>query len=237
MNSLAHYIPGLLQGLWTTILIGTINIVLMMLIGLILLAGIRSGIGWLSRLTRILTDLVRASSVIVILFWLFYALPLLPGEISLSGPTATILAISIGAGAFAADILRSAANSIPKGQFDACEALRLGFWRRECRIVFPQMLGIALPSLATLAGEIFKWSALGSLVGVPDLIYWGEAARTKTGQTLLIYGGLLTTYYILTQTIFWLFRLAGVRPQSGSYMTSLFKRREQPDDLGLPFRR
>lgn len=236
MSELAYYIPGLLQGLWTTIAIGAVNIVLMLLIGLVLLAGIRSGVGWLSRLTRIFTDLVRASSIIVVLFWVFYALPLLPGQIRVSGPVATVLTISIGAGAFAAEILRSAANSIPRGQFDACEALRLGFWQREWRIVFPQMLGLALPSLATLAAEVFKWSVLGSLVGVPDLIYWGEAARTKTGETLLIYGGLLAVYYILTQAIFWIFRLAGVRPQPGAQPAGLFRRRRVPDDLGLPFR-
>lgn len=234
MGGLSAFVPSLLQGLLTTIYIGAINIALMMVISLVLLMGIRSGIGWLKGIVIVFTEFIRGNSIIVILFWAYYAVPILPGQIKVDGMSATIIAISLGAAAYAVEVLRAAANSVPGGQYEACEALGIGFWQRETRIILPQIWGLALPSLATLSVEIFKWSVVGSLVGVPELMYWGEAARTRTGQTLVIYAGLMLTYYLLAQAIFGIFKVLILAAVPGASLRSFRSGKAKVDDVGLP---
>lgn len=232
MDVLIRYAPGLLQGIHTTLLLGVINVAVSIAIGLLLVTCIRSGRQWLKHIVIVLMEFIRGNAIIVLLFWTFYALPLLPGGIQLSGFTCAVLSMSLLGGVYAAEIFRAAAQAVARGQYDACAALGIGFWRREIRIVLPQALPIALPSLGGLSVEIFKWTSVASLVTVPDLMFWGEAARLDTGETVIIYACLLVIYLAIAASVRFLFWIIRRRvdfdgPGSGG-------RRITNDVVGLP---
>ena len=82
--------------------------------------------------------------------------------------TAAAAALAINSGAYIGEILRSAVQAVPKSQRDSGRALGMGFIHTQVRIVYPQSLPIALPSLIGEVIDIVKWSSVASIVVVPE---------------------------------------------------------------------
>lgn len=225
------YAPALLKGLGVTLSVGVSSIALMLAVGFVIATFRRAPSRFGRGLSTVFVEFMRANSAIVLLFWVFYALPILPGTIQLTGVSAAILVLGINGGAYAAEIIRGAVKAIPQGQYDACSALGIGFWRRERRVVLPQMWRIALPSLSSMAIELFKWTSIVSFVGVPDLIYEAEYVRRETGQTVLVYVALIIVYYLMGRAIGAAFNLPtlSVRRRHRSAAA-----RGPAHDIGLP---
>jgi len=101
-----------------------------------------------------LIELIRGASALVLLFWVFYALPLVPGMPHLSPMTAAILVLSLIGASYGAEIVRSGIETIPKGQLDACHALGLTRYQAFSRIVLPQALSQIVPAFGSLAADM-----------------------------------------------------------------------------------
>jgi polar amino acid transport system permease protein len=165
------------------------------------------GIGRLShrRLIRLPTGAVieffRGTSALVQLFWVFYALPLLPIPVSASPFLTAVVVLGLNWGCSGAEIVRGAVRAVPQSQIDACQALGLGFWSRTFRVILPQALPIALPPYANLMIDLLKNSAIVSIVLVQDLVYWAEQVRLTVGETRTIYTLVLVMYFVLAVLI------------------------------------
>lgn len=154
------------------LLIATIPItIISFAIGLLLavaaaLANI-SGNRILSAIARAYISIIRGTPLLVQLFIVFYGLP----EIGLDLPPwpSAILALSLNVGGYAAEIVRSAILSVPKGQFEAASTIGMGYWQTLRRIVFPQAARTAVPPLSNTLISLLKDTSLLSVVLVTEL--------------------------------------------------------------------
>jgi polar amino acid transport system permease protein len=173
------------------------------------------GIGKMSRHwpVRIISDvyieIFRGTSLLVQLFWLFYALPLL--GVSLSPISAGIWALSLNIGAYGAEVVRGAVLAVDTGQYEAAKALNFTPGRTMWKVLIPQAVVEMMPPFGNLVVQNMKDSALVSLITLSDLTFQAQTLRNDTLQTVPIYVITLLLYFllalVLTAIMKWLERI------------------------------
>jgi polar amino acid transport system permease protein len=157
-----------------------------------LFAGLVSGLGQLSKsaLIRVpfkwYVELFRATPVLVLLIWFYYALPVLLG-IEMSPAMAAVLALSLYGGAFYSEIIRGGIISIDAGQTEAARALGMTKFQIMWRVVLPQALRRMTPPLMNQSIMQLKNTSLVSVLALPDLVYQGQAVVHETYRPLETY--------------------------------------------------
>lgn len=193
---------GLLgRGLWVTIyatILGTILAVIVALaLGLLSLqhhAVPRTA-------ARIIVEFFRGTSLVVQLFWIVYAMPLLLGY-KLDNQVAAILAFGLNFGAYGAEVVRGAIKAVPKPQREACTALNLTALHRFRRVILPQALPLMIPPAGNLVVQLIKSTPLMFLVGVVDVFTVGDMIRQgETGSVMLVMLGLLVVFFLLSMAV------------------------------------
>ncbi|QOZ36527.1 amino acid ABC transporter permease [Bradyrhizobium sp. CCBAU 53421] len=207
MSEVLEYWPAFLQGLWvtawiaaTTILGGAVGAVLLGALRLSKTAAIRAA-------AMLFTELIRGPSAIVLLFWVFYALPLIPGMPRFGPQAAAILVLTLDGAVYGAEIVRAGIETVHRGQFDACHALGLSKFNSFTRVVLPQALSQIVPAFGSLARDMVKWTAIVSFVGVQDILYVANYVRGQTFKTAIVFALLAATYWILCLICATAFRL------------------------------
>ena len=167
--------PLLLLGLWTTILLGSVSILLGLLLGLVLVMLRLYGQRAVRLLAAAYINLFRALPLLVLLVLIYYALPFL--GVRLSSFAAAATALSMVSGAYTAEIFRAGIEAVPRGQFEASAALGLRRWRVIRSVVLPQAVRIVVPPLTSNAISVLKDTALASVVAMPDLLKQATQAQ------------------------------------------------------------
>ena len=194
-------LPGLLDGLRLTLQL-TIS-ALLLAICCAVLAGLARGSR--HRSVRILAtayiEFFRGTSVLVQLFWAYFALPLLGLE--LSAFTAATCVLGLNTGAYGAEVVRGAVAAVPGGQWDAATAL--GFAPRQAlwRVILPQAWLAMCPPGANLAIELLKNTALVSLITLNDLSFSAQLLRAETLRTIEIYLLVLLLFFLAARLLSW----------------------------------
>ena len=154
-------------------------------------------------------EIFRGTSLLVQLFWLFYALPLL--GVSLSPISAGIWALSLNIGAYGAEVVRGAILAVDKGQYEAAKALNFAPSRTLWTVLIPQAVVEMMPPFGNLVVQNMKDSALVSLITLSDLTFKAQTIRNETLQTVPIYVITLLLYFllalVLTAIMKWLERI------------------------------
>lgn len=240
MQDLIAYLPGFARGLGVTLGIGGASILVMLITGWLFHIARHASNRRLSAAVTFVIEFLRGNDAVVLLFWVFFAVPLLPGGFQPTGAATAISVLGLTGGAYAAEVFRGAMKAIPNGQSDAVVSLGFGFFRSELRIFFPQMVPLAMPGLSSMAVEVFKWSAAASLVTVADLLYWANTARSQIGHSVLIFGSAIVIYYLLGRCITLIFEAAGKSFAKHEHLDATDRaagrrrRAERPVDVGLP---
>src|SRR5262249_40441462 len=139
------------------------------------------------RFSVVAVELLRGASALIYLFWVFYALPLVPWAPQLDPTTAAVLVLSLVGGAYGAEIVRAGVMAIPRGQREAGTALGLSPYHIMSKIVLPQSLSQIVPAFGSLAVDLVKWTSIVSFVGVQDVLYVANTVRTVTYETVTVY--------------------------------------------------
>jgi polar amino acid transport system permease protein len=163
------------------------------------------GIGRLSRnrLLRLpsiaVIELFRGTSLLVQLFWLYFALPLLGHAVGLDlrmpPVTAGVLALGLNIGAYGAEVVRGAIQAVPRSQREAAQALDFTPRQIMWRISLPQAIPEMMPSFSNLAVQNLKDTALVSLISLGDLAFRAEQIRNFTQDSTTVYILLLFIYF------------------------------------------
>lgn len=144
-------------------------------------------------------EIFRGTSLLVQLFWLYFALPVLGDymgiDLRLPAVVAGTLALSLNIGAYGAEVVRGAIQAVPPTQLEA--ALALDFTPRQTlwRISIPQAIPEMMPSFGNLAVQNLKDTALVSLISLGDLVFRAEQIRNFTQDSTTIYSLLLFMYF------------------------------------------
>ena len=195
LRVLRETLPLLLEGLSVTVLLGAASIVL----------GFVGGLGvallrlfaWvpLRTLARIYIDVFRSIPLLVLLVLVYYALPFV--GVRLSSFAAATTALSLVSCAYTAEIFRAGIEAIPKGQFEAAEAIGLSFFDKMRDVVLPQALRIVTPPLTSNCINVLKDTALASVVAMPDLLKQATQAQALSANPTPLIGAALLYLVLL----------------------------------------
>lgn len=149
----------------------------------------------LSRLARIYVSIIRGTPLLVQLFIIFYALP----ELGFKVPPlpAAAIAFSLNVGGYAAEIIRSAIMSVPKGQREAAATIGMNYATTMRRIVLPQAARIAVPGLSNTLISLVKDTSLASTILVTELLRVAQIAAAPTFEFFALYMTAAVYYWIV----------------------------------------
>jgi len=173
--------PALLRGLTVTLELSAVVIVLGSTIGYLGGLSLEYGPKPLWAAVRVYVDTLRGIPVLVLLFAVFYGLPIVGIQIGAFG--AGVVALSVFAGAHMTEVVRGGIASIPRTQGDAAKAIGLQFWERLRWVILPQAVRRILPPWVNTAVELVKGSSLVSLIGVVELLL---ATQQVVGRTFIV---------------------------------------------------
>jgi polar amino acid transport system permease protein len=188
-------LPALLQGLWITILLGLVSIVAGLASGLLMALSRLYGPAPVRALARIYIDVFRSIPLLVLLVLVYYALPFV--GIRLSSFAAAATALTLVSCAYTSEIFRAGIEAIPKGQFEAAEAIGLGFFSSMRDVILPQALRIVVPPLTSNCINVLKDTALASVVAMPDLLKQATQAQALAANPTPLIGAALLYLLLL----------------------------------------
>ena len=188
-------LPMLLQGLGITVMLGVVSIVLGLAGGLLLALLRLYGPAPVRGIARIYIDVFRSIPILVLLVLVYYALPFV--GVRLSSFASTVLTLSLVSSAYAAEIFRSGIEALPKGQFEASEAMGLIFVDTMRDVVLPQAFRIVVPPLTSNCINVLKDTALASVVAMPDLLKQATQAQALAANPTPLIGAALLYLLLL----------------------------------------
>ncbi len=149
---------------WATIA----SFILALIGGLILMLLKQHRSAWISRPATEIIEFVRATPLLVQIFFLFFLLP--DFGITLPPLTTGIIAIAIYNSTLCAEVYRAGFEAVPRGQWEACVALNLSTYRTFRDVIIPQSLPPIVPALGNYLVAIFKETPLLSFVAVAEIM-------------------------------------------------------------------
>ncbi|WP_428928892.1 amino acid ABC transporter permease [Marinibacterium sp. SX1] len=177
---MARYLPDLLAGIVTTLWLSVVIVVGGLAVGLALACLRTLGRWYLTAPIVVFADLGRALPPLVVILIFYFGLPGL--GISLSGPMVLILVLGGVLAAFAEEIFWAGLTSVPRGQWEAGRATGLSFARTLFEIALPQAVRMGIPPLVNRALAITKMTALGSVIGVKEILAVSSSAQSFSGS-------------------------------------------------------
>ncbi len=160
---------AVLMGLPMTLLVTALAFVIGAIGGIPIMLGLRSKWAPLRATIRFVVDLIRGIPPIVWLFLIYFGVQI--GTIRLDSLTAAVIGLGIISSAYLAEIYRGGFTTLPRGQSEAAAALGLGTRTTFGRILAPQALRTALPSITTFLLSLLKDSSIASTIGVADMVF------------------------------------------------------------------
>ena len=158
-------------GLFLTLIISSVSIVMALPIGILLALGRRSHMPVFKWLSISIIELVRSVPLITVLFMSVTMLPLFfPNTIQLNKLAQVLVAVCVFAGAYMAETVRGGLQGIPPGQFEAAKSVGLGYWHTMAFIILPQALRAMIPNIVTSFISLFKDTTLVSIIGLFDIM-------------------------------------------------------------------
>lgn len=161
-------IPQLLSGLWVTVQITLLGILIALVVGLVVAIIRFSKIPVLSRLFGFYVQFIRGTPLLVQAYIAFFVLP--SYGLTFSALATGIVVIGINYSAYTAEVYRSGVNDVPVGQWEAATALSLPITRTWSRIVLPQAIRSVVPVLGNYLVQMFKDSAVLFAITVYELM-------------------------------------------------------------------
>jgi len=166
-------------GLVLTITVALAGIVIAILLGVLLALGRRSTLPALRLVATAYIEFIRAVPLITILFMASVMLPLfLPEGVSLSKVLRAMIGTALFWSAYMAEAVRGGLQSVPRGQYEAGQAIGLSYWKMMALIILPQALKAALPGIMNTIISLVKDTTLLLLIGIFELLGIIQAAAS-----------------------------------------------------------
>jgi polar amino acid transport system permease protein len=181
--------PALMRGLLNTLLLGLMSIGIGVPLGLVISLIRLYAPKPLRFLAIVYIDIFRAMPILVVLILIYYALPFV--GIRLSSWSSAVLAFSLVLAAYSAEVFRSGIESIPKGQFEAAQALGLPFLLTLRKVVLPQAIRLVIPPTTSNCVSMFKDTSLASTVALPELLKEANDAQALYANPTPLIGAAL----------------------------------------------
>ena len=195
--------PLLYKGLWVTVQVTIISLLIALVIGLFIslmglsktpLRFISKGYVWL----------IRGTPILVQVFYFYFALPqllqMMGFDVRFSSFTAGVITLTLNAGAYISEIFRGAIQAVNTGQMEAARSLGLSHGQAMRKVILPQAFRICLPSLVNQFIITLKDSSLISVIGFGEIMYQAKIYVGRTMEAFATYTW-VAVYYVVIITI------------------------------------
>lgn len=175
-----QYLPSIVDGFVLTCYLALEIVVCGIVLGLVLAVLRAYGFKPINALIALFADVMRAVPPLVFILFLYFGLPGV--GISLSGFAVTWLTLTLILAAFAEEIFRAGILAVHKGQWEAARSTGLSFGQTLSYIVLPQAVRLTVPPLTNRTIAITKNTALGTVVGVGEILNQASTAQSFSGN-------------------------------------------------------
>ena len=194
-----EYLVPLGQGAWVTIQLTLWSTIFGAMLSFAGGLGRLSASAMIRGLAVTYIEVFRGTSLLVQLFWLYFALPLVGQavgvDLRLPPVTAGVLALSLNIGAYGAEVVRGSIQAVSRHQTEAARALNFTPRQTLFRIQLPQAIPEMMPPFDNLAIQNLKDTALVSLISLADLTFRAEQLRNFTQDSTVIFSMVLLMYF------------------------------------------
>ena len=197
---ITDHLPLLLVGALVTIEITAVSVAIGTMIGLFVGIAELSGYRCLRLPAKIYVDFIRGTPLLVQIFIIYFALPIVLGT-RIEPFVAAVAACSINSGAYVAEIFRAGIQSIDKGQMEAGRSLGMSWGQTMFNIVIPQAFRRTIPQLGNEFIAMLKDSSLVSVIGFEELTRKGQLITASTYGSLEIWSAVAIIYLVMTLSI------------------------------------
>ncbi len=168
---LSYVETSLWGGLPVTLILATYGLAFAFPYGVLLALGRRSNLPLIKGLCVGFIELIRGVPLISLLIMASVMLPLfLPSGTTIDKFLRAQVAVILFAGAYIAEVIRGGLQSLPKGQFEAADAMGLNYPQKTLLIILPQALRVVIPPLINTFIGFFKDTSLVLIIGIFDFL-------------------------------------------------------------------
>ncbi|MBB1095827.1 amino acid ABC transporter permease [Limosilactobacillus agrestis] len=190
----------LLEGLWITIEVSVISIIISFILGTFLGIIRYANIKYLSAIVGFIIDIIRNLPLLLIIFFTYFGLPNIGIKPEII--PAAIMALSIFESAMVAEIVRSGINSIDYGQTEGALANGLTKWQALRIIVLPQAIKNMMPALVSQFISLVKDTSLATIIVLPELMYHAQIIYGQnTNYIIPMFIALAVLYFIVCYSL------------------------------------
>lgn len=196
--------PLFLQGVKMTVLISILAILIGMVIGFFVCLMRLSKKGVIGAVLRCISGIyvwiIRGTPMIVQAFIVYFGMPQVIGKFipgfKIDSYTAGLITLSLNAGAYLSEVFRGGIQAIPKGQTEAARSLGLSKAKTMIKVVLPQAVKVAIPSMVNQFIITIKDSSILSVIGLADLV---NRAKVYVGSSYQFFATyiMVAVYYLV----------------------------------------
>jgi cystine transport system permease protein len=146
-------------------------------------------------IARIYISVIRGTPLLVQLFVIFYGLPSI--GVTISPWPSAIIAFSLNVGGYAAEVIRAAILSVPKGQWEAGHTIGMSRRQSLVRIILPQAARVSVPPLSNTFISLVKDTSLASLILVTELFRQAQQVAAFSREFMLLYLEAAVIYWVV----------------------------------------
>jgi polar amino acid transport system permease protein len=212
-EQLLHSLPFFLKGLWMTVAVSVISLIIGTLIGFIWGVIRSSHSRILKAVIGAWVDVIRGTPFLVQVFIIFFILP--EFGIQLEAFPAAVIALTNLAACFICEIFAAGIQAVPWGQKEAAVSTGLNWFQQLRYVVMPQAMRVILPPLVGQYVLLIKDSSVVSAIGVIDVTRVGWLTVQRIPQGLLVFGLVAVLYFVICYPLIQLSSILEKRMSSG----------------------
>ena len=161
-------------------------------------------------IATIFVDVIRGVPMIVLAFYVFFAVPMLLNNImhlntmlgintqlTLTALQAGTICLALNCGAYMAEIIRAGIESVDKGQMEAASSLGLSYWKAMAKVVLPQAIRTMIPSIINQFIITLKDTSILSVIGFPELVNTAKNVVANTMSAFQVWSIVALMYLIV----------------------------------------
>lgn len=191
-------------GLMVTLVVAVVGIVASFPIAVLLALGRRSQLPIVRYASVGFIEFVRGVPLITMLFMASVMLPLfLPDGVTFDKLLRALIGVALFEGAYLAEVIRGGLQAIPRGQYEAADALGLSYPKKMGLVVMPQALKLVIPGIVNSFIALFKDTSLVLIIGIFDLL--GIVQQAVSSDARWFSPSTPLTAYVFAGFVFWIF--------------------------------
>ena len=145
--------------------------------------------------SRVFIQVFQGTPLLLQLFLIFFGAPVL--GLDINPWVAAGVALVLNSAAFLAEIWRGCIEAVPRGQWEAAQALNLSYINRMRFVVLPQAFKIALPPTVGYTVQIIKGTSLAAIIGFTEITRAGQIINNATFQPLHVFTTVAALYFLI----------------------------------------